>query len=88
MRQADGVRPAPRHKRELNNRVKLLAHVVFGLPVAVQAEGFTAGLVKAQHVGLNPVTEVQVRVHLKDGAEPVLVVRGVLAAFNFVVSHG
>ena len=85
VREADRVGAAPGHERELDNPVQLLAACVLGLPVAVQAQGLARGLVDADDVRLHAVTEVQVGVNLEDGPQAVLVVAGVLAAFDLVV---
>ena len=88
VREADRVGAAPGHERELDNPVQLLAAIVLGLPVAVQAQGLARGLVNADDVRLHAVTEVQVGVDLEDRPQAVLVVAGVLAAFDLVVGDG
>ena len=85
VRQANRVSAAPWHKRELDNPLQLAAAIVFGLPVSVQAQRFARGLVDADDVRLHAVANVHVCVNLKDRAQTVFVVAGVLAALDFVV---
>ena len=83
--QANRVRAAPGHKRELDNPVQLLAALVEQFPIAVQTNRLAGRLVDADDVRLHAVTKIEVRVNLKDRAQAVLVVGRLFAALDLVV---
>ena len=86
VRQADGVRAAPRDEGELDEGLQLLAGLVVLVPVAVDREDLVGGLVDADDVGrgLLVVTDAGNGVRLEDDAQAVLVVAGALAALDLV----
>ena len=91
VRQADGVRAAPRHERELYKPVQLLAALVWLIPVAINRKHLAGRLVDGDDVrgelALRDVVALhaQQRVDFVHGAEAVLVVAGVAAALDLVV---
>ena len=87
LRQADWVRAAPWDERELDDPRHLFAGVVLFVPVAVDAEDLARGLVDRDDVrrGVLALFDLRDRVHLVDGAQTVLVVARVGAAFDLVV---
>ena len=86
MRQANRVGTAPRDERELDEPVQWLLALVFQVPVAVDRQHLAARLVDGDDVRRVAVAlDVGGDVALEHGAETVLVVAGVAAAFDLVV---
>ena len=86
VRQADGVRAAPRHERELDEPLQLFLRFVDLVPVAVDAQHLAARLVDADDVRQRLIAlNGSDGVHLEDRAQPVFVVGSLFAAFDLVV---
>ena len=91
MHDADGVGPAPRYKRKLDDPLQLFARRVVFIPVAVDRQHLAGRFVDGDDVGRWPVgvvLNVEEGVNLVDRAQAVGVKRVVLAAFDLVVGNG
>ena len=88
MRQADGVRTAPRHKRELNNPIKLLTPVIVRFPIAIERQRLIRRLIDAQNIRAEFfVFDVEISINFVDRPQAIFVVAGRLAAFDLVVGN-
>ena len=87
VRQADWVRAAPRHERELDEPLQLFLRLVQLVPVAVDAQHLAGRFIHADDVGqrLAVVLDVGDDVDFVDGPQAVLVVARLGAPLDLVV---
>ena len=88
MRQANRIRAAPGHERELNDPVEFLMPGIIRFPIAVKGKGLAGRFIDAQNVRAEVfVFNVEVGVDFKDGPQAILVVAGGFAALDLVVGN-